>query len=115
MDTFNEIHAKLSSVPGLCDSIGMEKSMAFVRMTARLKDAITLAQPPHHDAGEAPELLPDNVRDFLGSVTEMPLDFVDGCWRAFRSLIWEYDENGKNQGTDAQAFKKHGLDNHFCS
>ena len=31
MDTFNEIYAQLSAVPGLCDSIGMEKGMQFIR------------------------------------------------------------------------------------
>jgi hypothetical protein len=27
MDTFNEVYVQLSKVPGLCDSIGMDKAM----------------------------------------------------------------------------------------
>ncbi|KAF8217995.1 hypothetical protein K438DRAFT_1747239 [Mycena galopus ATCC 62051] len=115
MDTFNEIHAQLSKIPGLCESIGMEKAMQFVRIASRLKDSITVAQPPRHDATEPPELIPDEIHKFLAGATEMPADFVDGCWKAFRSLIWAYDENGKTKGADAEAFKKHGLDHLLSS
>ncbi|KAJ7658501.1 hypothetical protein B0H17DRAFT_1145595 [Mycena rosella] len=45
MDTFNEIYTQLDSVPGLCDTIGTEKGMQFIRLAARLKDAIITARP----------------------------------------------------------------------
>ncbi|KAJ7753803.1 hypothetical protein B0H16DRAFT_1459276 [Mycena metata] len=60
------LNAPLSAVPGLCDSIGMEKGMAFVRLAGRLKDAITVSQPPTHDAADAPEHLPDGIRTISG-------------------------------------------------
>ncbi|KAJ6456990.1 hypothetical protein C8R47DRAFT_1082234 [Mycena vitilis] len=113
MDNFNEIYAQLNSVPGLCDSLGMEKAMEFIRIGARLKDtkdSILVAQPPHHDAAEAPESIPDHIREFMGSSIDLPPEFIDGCWTAFGSLIWTYDEDGKSQGSDAQAFRKYGLD-----
>ncbi|KAJ7704573.1 hypothetical protein B0H17DRAFT_1326646 [Mycena rosella] len=44
MDTFNEIYTQLNSVPGLCDTIGTEKGMQFIRLAARLKDAIITAR-----------------------------------------------------------------------
>ncbi|KAJ7701076.1 hypothetical protein B0H17DRAFT_1195372 [Mycena rosella] len=44
MDTFNEIYTQLDSVPGLCDTIGTEKGMQFIRLAARLKDAIITAR-----------------------------------------------------------------------
>ncbi|KAJ7699251.1 hypothetical protein B0H17DRAFT_926597 [Mycena rosella] len=115
MDTFTGIYAKLTAVPGLCDSIGMEKAMEFVRLAARLRDTITVVQSKDHDVEEASEQIPDGMRDFLGSAMNMPLDFVDRCWKAFGSLIWRYDENGETKGTDAEAFRKHGLDNYFSS
>jgi hypothetical protein len=62
MDTFNEVYAQLSKVPGLCDSIGMDKAMQFIRIAARLKVTITASQPPHHDAIAAPDTIPDNSR-----------------------------------------------------
>ncbi|KAJ7715127.1 hypothetical protein B0H16DRAFT_1435194 [Mycena metata] len=110
MDNFNEIHATLSTVPGLCDSLGMEKAMAFVRLAGRLKDAITTAQPPSHNAAEPPDELPDGIRTFLGAAVDLPMEYIDGCWKAFANLIWTYDENGKTKGSDADAFKKYGLD-----
>ncbi|KAJ7473207.1 hypothetical protein FB451DRAFT_1174869 [Mycena latifolia] len=94
IDNFNEIYATLSTVPGLCDSIGMEKAMAFVRLAGRLKDTITTAQPPSHDAAEAPQELPDGIRTFLGSAVDLPTEYIDGCWKAFGDLIWTYDEDG---------------------
>ncbi|KAJ7444455.1 hypothetical protein FB451DRAFT_75782, partial [Mycena latifolia] len=109
MDNFNEIYATLSTVPGLCDSIGMEKAMAFVRLAGRLKDTITTAQPPSHDAAEAPQELPDGIRTFLSSAVDLPTEYIDGCWKAFGDLIWTYDEDGKTKGSDAEAFKKYGL------
>lgn len=114
MDTFNELYAQLSTVPGLCDSIGMEKGMAFIRLAARLKDAIIAAQPAKHDANQAPEDIPEPIHEYLAAATELPLEFVDGCWKAFAGLAWRYDEKGKPQGTDAQAFKRHGLDDLLC-
>jgi hypothetical protein len=106
---------KSMKVPGLCDSIGMDKAIQFIRIAAHLKDAITASQPPHHDATAAPDTIPDNIQEFLGSSTDMPINFVDGCWKAFGNLIWEYDENGKTKGADAQAFTKHGLDHLLCN
>jgi hypothetical protein len=111
MDTFNEIYASLSAVPGLCDSIGMEKGMQFIRLAARLKDKIITAQPPSHDAAEPPADIPDDIRTFLGAAVDLPMDYVDGCWKAFSDLVWSYDEDGKTKGADAEAFRKHGLDN----
>lgn len=110
MDTFNEIHAQLSTVPYLCDSIGMEKGMEFVRLAARLKAAILTAQAPSHDAQDPPAQLPDFIGSFLGSALGIPMDYVDGCWKAFSNVIWTCDDNGKTKGSDAEAFKRHGLD-----
>ncbi|KAJ7712770.1 hypothetical protein B0H16DRAFT_1342021 [Mycena metata] len=115
MDNFNEIYATLSAVPGLCDSIGMEKGMAFVRLAGRLKDAITVVQPPTHDAADAPEHLPDGIRTFLGSAIDLPMEYIDGCWKAFSNIVWKYDEDGKTKGSDAEAFKRYGLDNLLSS
>ncbi|KAJ7676359.1 hypothetical protein B0H17DRAFT_1139928 [Mycena rosella] len=67
MDTFTGIYVKLTAVPSLCDSIGIEKAMEFVRLAARLRDTITVAQSKDHDAEEAPEQIPDSVHDFLGT------------------------------------------------
>ncbi|KAJ7445993.1 hypothetical protein B0H11DRAFT_2086199 [Mycena galericulata] len=105
MDTFNEIYAQLSTVLGVCDTIGMEKGMQFVRLAARLKDTILAAQPTSHDAADAPEEISDGIRSFLGSAIDLPAEYIDGCWKAFGSFIWTYDENGKTQGKDAEAFK----------
>ncbi|KAJ6525243.1 hypothetical protein DFH09DRAFT_936833 [Mycena vulgaris] len=115
MDTFNEIYAQLSAVPGLCDTLSMEKGMQFVRLAARLKDTIITAQPPSHDAHEAPEGLPEDIKTFLGSAMDLPTAYVDGCWKAFGSLIWTYNKDGKIKGADASAFKKHGLDHLLAS
>ncbi|KAJ7717626.1 hypothetical protein DFH07DRAFT_785115 [Mycena maculata] len=96
MDTFNEIYAALNAVPGLCESIGMEKGMAFVRLAARLKDAtITTAQSANHDATETPDELPEGIRTFLSSAVDLPMEYIDGCWNAFGNLLGLEAEAGQ--------------------
>ncbi|KAJ7749039.1 hypothetical protein DFH07DRAFT_1035364 [Mycena maculata] len=77
MDTFNEIYAALNAVPGLCESIGMEKGMVFVRLRAHLKDAITTAQLANHDATETPNELPEGIHTFLSSAVDHPMEYVE--------------------------------------
>ncbi|KAJ7351332.1 hypothetical protein DFH08DRAFT_957652 [Mycena albidolilacea] len=84
--------------------------MEFVRLAARLKDAILTAQPPSHDASQPPDEIPAGIRTFLGSAIDIPIEYIDGCWKAFGNLVWTYNENGKTTGTDAEAFKNFGLD-----
>ncbi|KAF7297871.1 hypothetical protein HMN09_01007900 [Mycena chlorophos] len=100
-DTWTAIYEKLKAVPGLCDVIGMEKGMQFVRMAARLKDAILAAQPPTGPSETPPERLPPTIELFLGSAVEMHPDFVHGCWTAFRGLVWDY----KGDEEDEKAFR----------
>ncbi|KAF7324005.1 hypothetical protein MKEN_00622500 [Mycena kentingensis (nom. inval.)] len=106
MDTWNEIYRHLSAVPGLCNSIGMEKGMQFVRMAARLKDAIITAQPPSANPEAPPDHLPPKFESFLGSAIGIPSDYVQGCWAAFSGLAWDYkgekeDRKGFRSGMDA--------------
>ncbi|KAJ7358397.1 hypothetical protein DFH08DRAFT_686973 [Mycena albidolilacea] len=84
--------------------------MEFVLLAARLKDAILTAQPPSHDASQPPDEIPAGIRTFLGSAIDIPIEYIDGCWKAFGNLVWTYNENGKPTGTDAEAFKNFGLD-----
>ncbi|KAF7374996.1 Integrase catalytic domain-containing protein [Mycena sanguinolenta] len=75
--TFNEIHARLSAIPGLCDAMGMEEAMQFMRLAARLKDSILAAQPPSHPSEKPPEEIPDNIRSFLGSAVDLPEEYIE--------------------------------------
>ncbi|KAF8129661.1 hypothetical protein K438DRAFT_869486 [Mycena galopus ATCC 62051] len=43
MASMEEVHDFLSKIPGLVESVSMEKAMAFIRLAARLKDEIILA------------------------------------------------------------------------
>ncbi|KAF7331311.1 hypothetical protein MKEN_00008300 [Mycena kentingensis (nom. inval.)] len=106
MDTFTEIYKRLSVVPGLCDTIGMEKSIAFIRMAAKLKEAIIIAQPPNHNPDAPPDTLPDNIASFLSSASGICPQFVHGCWEAFGSLIWVYEGDEHI----VKALKQTGLD-----
>jgi hypothetical protein len=110
MSTLDEVFKFLSQVPGLKEAVGMDKAMAFVRLAARLKDEIVLAQPSDYDPSTAPSELPEHVRSFLGGATELPDQFVSGCWSAFSETIWTYNEDGSSSGKDAQMFREFGLD-----
>ncbi|KAF8189583.1 hypothetical protein K438DRAFT_1551580, partial [Mycena galopus ATCC 62051] len=72
-------------------SVGMDKAMSFVRMAARLKDEIIVAQPSSYDPSTAPSELPEHVRSFLSGATDMPDEFVAGCWLVFSQTIWTYE------------------------
>ncbi|KAJ7871333.1 hypothetical protein B0H13DRAFT_2012715 [Mycena leptocephala] len=110
MSTLDEVFKFLSQVPGLKEAVGMDKAMAFVRLAARLKDEIVLSQPSTYDPSKAPSEIPEHVRSFLGGATDMPDEFVSGCWSAFSETIWTYDNDGTSSGKDAQMFREFGLD-----
>ncbi|KAJ7921546.1 hypothetical protein B0H13DRAFT_2415239, partial [Mycena leptocephala] len=110
MASMDEVHDFLRKIPGLAESISMEKAMAFVRLAARLKDEIILAQKSTYDPSNAPSDLPENVKSFLGCATDMPDEFVSGCWAAFSETIWDYNEDGTSAGKDAEMFREFGFD-----
>ncbi|KAJ7190144.1 hypothetical protein GGX14DRAFT_580107 [Mycena pura] len=114
MSCLDEIFKFLSQVPGLKESVGMDKAMSFVRIAARLKDEIIVAQPPTYDPSTAPSELPEHVRSFLGGATDMPDEFVAGCWSAFSQTIWMYEQDGSSAGKDAKMFREFGLDHLLC-
>lgn len=104
----------MSRVPGLKEAIGMDKAMAFVRLASRLKDEIILAQEATHNPSQTPAELPEHVRSFLGAATDMPDEFVSGCWATFSQTIWAYDADGASAGNDAKMFREFGLDHLLC-
>ncbi|KAJ7884428.1 hypothetical protein B0H13DRAFT_2537394, partial [Mycena leptocephala] len=114
MASMEEVHDFLSKVPGLAESVSMEKAMMFVRLAARLKDEIILAQHSTYDPTSAPQEIPENVRSFLGCATDMPDEFVSGCWTAFSNTIWDYNEDETSAGRDAQKFREFGFDHLLC-
>ena len=113
-DTFNEIHTMLEAVPGLSSTIGMEKAMSFVRLATKLKDEILSKQKVGHDASEAPDILPENVKEFLGRAIDLPDEYVHGCWTAFRWTVWHRDVKGDSMGADAKLFRDYGLEGLLC-
>jgi hypothetical protein len=110
-----EVHSFLSQIPGLAESVTMEKAMSFVRLASQLKDEIILAQAAAYDLATAPTEIPEHVRSFLGCATDIPEEFVSGCWGAFSDTIWSYDDNGGSTRQDAQKFRDFGLDHLLCT
>ncbi|KAJ6592961.1 hypothetical protein B0H19DRAFT_1279753 [Mycena capillaripes] len=98
----DEIHSFLSQIPGLAESIGLDKAISFVRLAAQLKDEIVLAQPANYDPNTAPSETPKHVQSFLGCATDMPDNFVSGCWTAFCNTIWTYNKSGSSNGRDPE-------------
>ncbi|KAJ7175771.1 hypothetical protein C8R46DRAFT_1079416 [Mycena filopes] len=84
MDTFNALYAQLNTVPG--------KAMRFIRIASRLKGSISPAQNLVQNAPEVPREIPHEIRGFLAAETDMPVEFVDGCWKAFSNVVWAYDD-----------------------
>jgi hypothetical protein len=78
------------------------------------KDEIIVAQPSNYDPSTAPSELPENVHSFLGGATDMPDDFVIGCWSAFSQTIWTYEQDRSSAGKDTKMFRKFGLDHLLC-
>lgn len=114
-DNFNEIHQHLKQYSGLSSAIGMEKAMTFVRLATRLKVEILSKQKPEHNPNEPPDKLPGNVKEFLGHAVDIPDNYVQGCWDAFRRTVWQRDANSDSVGADAELFKLYGLQNLICT
>ncbi|KAK7014291.1 hypothetical protein R3P38DRAFT_3401050 [Favolaschia claudopus] len=100
MTTMQEIHTFLSRIPGLSEAVTMDKAMSF------LKDEIIVAQEADYDPANPPPKIPEYVRSFLGCATEMPDEFVSGCWTAFQDTIWTYDESGESTDIAARTLSK---------
>jgi hypothetical protein len=114
-DTFNKIYTMLEATPSLSSAIGMEKAMTFVHLATRLKDEVLSKQKVGHDTlNDPPDVLPGNVKEFLSSAIDLPDEYVDGCWMAFRRTIWQRDANGDSIGVDAKLFREHGLQGLMC-
>ncbi|KAJ6541539.1 hypothetical protein B0H19DRAFT_1077378 [Mycena capillaripes] len=80
--SMEEVYTFLSRIPGLAQSVRMNKAMPFVRLAAQLKrDEIILAQPADYDPQTASSEIPEHVQSFLGCATDMPDDFVSGTGR----------------------------------
>lgn len=93
MDNFTEIYKQLTAVPGLCDSIGMEKSMKFILLAASWKDVILALEPPLQEVHEPPVTLPEIIRTRLGTTLQIQDEYIEGCWKAFKNVIWTYNGN----------------------
>ncbi|KAK7049060.1 hypothetical protein R3P38DRAFT_2505145 [Favolaschia claudopus] len=115
MSSMDEVYQFLSRVPGLKEGIGMDKAMAFIRLASRLKDEIILAQNSTYDPAQPPSEIPEHVQSFLGGATDMPDEFVAGCWTAFSETIWTYEADGSSSGKDAKMFREFGLDHLLSS
>jgi hypothetical protein len=77
-----EVHSFLSQIPGLTESVTMEKAMSFVWFTSQLT--------ADYDPATAPTEIPKHVTSFLGCATDIPKEFVSSCWSAFSDTIWSY-------------------------
>lgn len=113
-DTFNDIHDMLEKFPGLSSLIGLEKGMTFVRLATRLKDEIISKQKAGHSPSDPPDSLPENVHEFLGNAVDIPTEYVQGCWTAFKQTVWQRDVNGDSRGEDAKLFRQYGLQELLC-
>lgn len=114
MASLSEIFSLLQRTPGLTEAIGIEKAMSFMRLASQLKNEILHAQKPTHDVSEPPGDLPDNVKEFLGDSNDMPMEFVDGCWQAFKEVVWGMDAEGNSCSEDAKLFEQYGFKGLLC-
>jgi hypothetical protein len=96
-------------VPGLGDSITMEKAMEFIWLGISLKDVIITLQPATHHEHDIPNVLPPHVLSFLGLAMNISEAFVDGCWTAFSNIICNFEGNNTLK-RDAAQFRVFGLD-----
>lgn len=98
------IQANSEALKGLT----LGKILSFVALAAKLKNDILqlLAQPASHPASEAPDVLPPSVEAFLGDSCDIPKEFVDGCWAALKSTIW--NDKVISQDNSEALFQEHG-------
>jgi hypothetical protein len=75
---------------------------------------VLFKQEVGHDTNNPSDLLPGNVKEFLGSAIDLPDKYVDRCWMVFRRTIWQWDVNGDSIGADAKLFREHGLQGLMC-
>jgi hypothetical protein len=75
---------------------------------------VLFKQEVGHDTNNPSDLLPENVKEFLGSAIDLPDKYVDRCWMVFRRTIWQWDVNGDSIGADAKLFREHGLQGLMC-
>lgn len=108
------VYEQLSRYPGLPQAIGMDIATRFVRLAASLRRSILHAQKPGYNKEQAPERLPDTIHTFLGSALDLCDEFVQGCWDAFKTTIWQYNPEMHSSIADAKVFYEHGMGHSLC-
>lgn len=102
-----DVFRVLNQYDGLTEVLSIEKVMDFIRLGTLLKQDILATQQPNHNPDTSPTELPQDIRLFLSSATELEEKYVDGCWEALRDVIWRYDTNA--QTSFALRFEAYGL------
>lgn len=105
--SISEINELLSTCPGLAESIGIQKSIRFIRITAALKTTILSQQAPSHPIESIPHSLPPDIHAFLGGAMGMSPEYITGCWDAFKTTVWDYNEEEHSKTADAKLFYDH--------
>jgi len=106
--SMEHIYKQLAKQPGLPEAIEMEAAMRFVHLAVSLKRTILHQQKPGYKEDAAPARLPDCVHAFLASSLGLCDEYVQGCWDAFKTTIWQFNPDLHSSAADAKLFYEHG-------
>jgi hypothetical protein len=105
MSELKNLLAQLKAQSDVFHSLTIGKIIQFVACAARLKDDIILTQPANISASQAPDHLPPSIKHFLGQACDIPENYTDACWNAFKDTVW-------NEGSSLQDGTEHHIRRH---
>jgi hypothetical protein len=104
----------LSYHPVLQD-LSITQLLTFLTQSSSLKRHIILAQPAGEPTGNAPQILPPLVREFLANSTGIALQAIQDAWDILKDHAWAMSPLADCVEIERDAFRKFGWNQGFSA
>jgi len=114
MADLSDILKSLSRHPVL-QYLSITQLLIFLTQSSALKRHIILAQPAGEPTGNAPQILPPLVREFLANGTGIALQAIQDAWDILKDHAWAMSPLANCVETEKVAFREFGWSQGFSA
>src|SRR5882757_3315301 len=114
MADLSDVLKSLSYHPVLQD-LSITQLLTFLTQSSSLKRHIILAQPAGEPTGNAPQILPPLVREFLANSTGIALQAIQDAWDILKDHAWTMSPLADRAEMEKIAFREFGWSKGFSA
>jgi hypothetical protein len=114
MADLSDVLKSLSQHPVLQD-LSITQLLTFLTQSSALKRHIILAQPAGEPTGNAPQILPPLVREFLANGTGIALQAIQDAWDILKDHAWTMSPLADRAEMEKIAFREFGWSQGFSA